>query len=82
MQNLKKLASKAIIILLSVAMFAWIGIKTDWETTGNAIKNASPTWIGLAVIPMLFAHWLRGARWNMLSQPAGFHGRAVFNHTI
>ena len=65
MQNLKKLASKAIIILLSVAMFAWIGIKTDWET-------ASPTWIGLAVIPMLFAHWLRGARWNMLSQPAGY----------
>ena len=72
MQNLKKLASKAIIILLSVAMFAWIGFKTDWETTGNAIKNASPTWIGLAVIPMLLAHWLRGARWNMLSQPAGY----------
>jgi uncharacterized protein (TIRG00374 family) len=72
MQSTKKLASKAFIILLSVAMFIWIGLKTDWQTTGNAIKNASPLWIGLAVIPMLLAHWLRGARWNMLTEPAGY----------
>lgn len=72
MKDPKKLASKIAVILLSVAMFVWIGMKTDWETTGNAIKNASPFWLCLAVIPMLLAHWLRGARWNMLSEPAGF----------
>lgn len=72
MQNPKKLASKALVLVLSLAMFVWIGKKTDWEATGNAIKNASPIWLSMAVIPMLLAHWLRGARWNMLTQPAGY----------
>lgn len=72
MKDPKKLASKVLVIILSVAMFIWIGKKTDWVTTGNAIKNASPFWLSIAVIPMLLAHWLRGARWNMLTEPAGY----------
>jgi len=69
---IKKYAIKALILLLSIAMFYWIWQKTDWHTTLNTLKNASLFWIIMGIVPMLLAHYLRAARWNQLTQPLGY----------
>ena len=69
---IKKYAIKALILLLSVAMFYWIWQKTDWKSTAETLTNASILWIIIGIFPMLIAHYLRAARWNQLTQPLGF----------
>lgn len=49
-----------------------IGIKTDWESTWNSITSAKLGWFLAATACMLSAHWLRGARWTLLTTPAGY----------
>lgn len=45
---------------------------TDWNQTLKTLKGAHVGWMAAAVGINLFAHWIRGARWNMLTQPAGY----------
>lgn len=59
-------------ILLAAGVFIAIGFKVDWVQTGNAIKNANLYWLLGATMIMLYAHYLRGWRWNMLTEPVGF----------
>lgn len=72
MAIIKKYAVKALVLLLSLAMFYWIWQKTDWVSTGKTLRNASIFWIFIGIIPMLLAHYLRAARWNQLTQPLGY----------
>lgn len=37
-----------------------------------AVQSANLGWLAAAVVFMLSAHWLRGARWTMLTEPAGY----------
>ena len=69
---IKKYAIKALVLLLSIAMFYWIWQKTDWHSTVVTLKKASILWIFIGIFPMLFAHYLRAARWNQLTQPLGY----------
>lgn len=59
-------------ILLAAGVFTAIGFKIDWVQTGNAVKNANLYWLLGATATMLYAHYLRGWRWNMLTEPAGY----------
>ncbi|MEK0421543.1 MAG: UPF0104 family protein [Bacteroidetes bacterium] len=68
----KKTITNALIIVLTILIFLWIGLKTDWAATWNAVVSADLRWVGTSVLVMIFAHWLRGYRWNMLTAPAGF----------
>jgi uncharacterized protein (TIRG00374 family) len=49
-----------------------IGYRIDWQQTANAVKNANINWLIGATLTMLYAHYLRGWRWNMLTEPAGY----------
>ncbi len=71
----KKTKNKWINALLLIAGLALMGVifrKTDWNKTWETMKGASPLWMGAAVLINLFAHYIRGARWNMLTKPAGY----------
>ena len=59
-------------ILLAVGVFTAIGFKIKWQETANSVKNANIYWLLAATISMLSAHYLRGWRWNMLTEPAGY----------
>ena len=59
-------------ILLAVGVFTAIGFKINWQETANSVKNANIYWLLAATISMLTAHYLRGWRWNMLTEPAGY----------
>lgn len=59
-------------ILLAVGVFIVIGFKIDWQQTANAVKSANLYWLLGATVTMLYAHYLRGWRWNMLTEPAGY----------
>jgi uncharacterized protein (TIRG00374 family) len=37
-----------------------------------AVLSADLKWVAASVVVMIFGHWLRGYRWNMLTKPAGF----------
>jgi len=68
----KALLGRILMILASLGLFAYIGFSVDWKQTGAAIQQASWSWIALYAITMSLAHFLRGWRWNMLSEPAGY----------
>ncbi|MFN5695171.1 MAG: lysylphosphatidylglycerol synthase transmembrane domain-containing protein, partial [Bacteroidota bacterium] len=59
-------------ILLAAGVFTAIGFKIDWQQTANSVKNANLYWLLGATVTMLYAHYLRGWRWNMLTEPAGY----------
>ena len=59
-------------ILLAAGVFVAIGYRIDWQQTANAVKNANINWLIGATLTMLYAHYLRGWRWNMLTEPAGY----------
>jgi uncharacterized protein (TIRG00374 family) len=44
----------------------------DWGATWNAVISSDLKWVGISVLVMILAHWLRGYRWNMLTAPAGY----------
>jgi uncharacterized protein (TIRG00374 family) len=59
-------------IVASIAMFGYIGFSVDWTHTWSAIQKASGLWILVYGLIMLFAHFIRGWRWNMLTEPIGY----------
>lgn len=59
-------------VILAIVIFTIIGNKIDWATTANSVKNANLWWIMGAILTMMYAHYLRGWRWNMLSEPTGY----------
>ncbi len=68
----KKIISQTLLILLAAGVFIVIGLKIDWQQTANAVRNANLNWLIAATVTMLYAHYLRGWRWNMLTEPAGY----------
>lgn len=68
----KKAITNALLLVLTALIFIWIGLKTDWTATLKALVSADLKWMGASVFIMIFAHWLRGYRWNMLTAPAGY----------
>ncbi len=59
-------------ITLAVIVFGFIGYKIDWINTWHSIKNANIALILLAAATMIFAHFIRAYRWNMLTQTNGY----------
>ncbi len=68
----RKTITNALLIVLTALIFLWIGLKTDWSATWMAVLSADLKWVAASVVVMIFGHWLRGYRWNMLTKPAGF----------
>jgi glycosyltransferase 2 family protein len=68
----KKQLTNAVLLLFAAGVFILIGVKTDWESTLQSIRGANLTWLAFALISMLGSHWLRGARWTLLTEPAGY----------
>jgi len=64
--------TNAILLVLTALIFLWIGLKTDWTAAWKAVFSSDLKWVGASVIVMIFAHWLRGYRWDMLTAPAGY----------
>lgn len=59
-------------ITLAVVVFGYIGYKIDWNNTWQSVKNANLPLILLAACTMIFAHFIRAYRWNMLTQTNGY----------
>lgn len=68
----KKTITNVLLLVLTALIFLWIGLKTDWTSTWKAVGSSDLKWVGASVTVMIFAHWLRGYRWNMLTAPAGY----------
>lgn len=68
----RKTIINALLLLFAVLVFVLIGIKTDWHKTWQSVQNAQPAWFLASLAFMLSAHWARGARWTLLTEPAGF----------
>lgn len=68
----RKSITNALLIVLTALIFLWIGLKTDWTATWNAILSSDLKWVAASVCIMIFGHWLRGYRWTMLTAPAGY----------
>lgn len=77
MKITRKNFTNLLLLLLAAGVFILIGVRTDWNRTLGAVKSANFTWIGLSALVMLGSHFLRGLRWNMLTEPAGYPLRAV-----
>ena len=60
----------AALIALAIVVFAFIGYSMDLKATWESIKKANFYMIGLGSVTMLVAHFLRGYRWNMLTETA------------
>lgn len=72
MKVTKKSITNALLLLFAAGVFILIGVKTDWEGTWRSVKSADLKWLGAGLFFMYGAHWLRGARWTMLTEPAGY----------
>ncbi|MBL7811326.1 MAG: flippase-like domain-containing protein [Bacteroidetes bacterium] len=68
----RKKLTNWLLLLLAAGVFILVGIRTDWAQTWQSVKLANPLWLALAFCATLGAHWLRGARWSMLTTPAGY----------
>jgi uncharacterized protein (TIRG00374 family) len=68
----RKTITNVLLLVLTALIFLWIGLKTDWTATWKAVVSSDLKWVGASVTVMIFAHWLRGYRWNMLTAPAGY----------
>ncbi|MBS3915282.1 MAG: flippase-like domain-containing protein [Bacteroidetes bacterium] len=72
MKITKKTLTNLVLLVFAAGVFIWIGFKTDWEKTWSSIRSANLSWLGTSLIFMLGAHWCRGARWTLLTEPAGY----------
>lgn len=66
------LKSKVTMMVLAIVVFGYILLNTDWSKTWVAIKNANYTFILFGSLIMAGSHYLRGWRWTMLTDAAGF----------
>jgi len=69
-------------IVLAIVVFAFIGYSMDLASTWESIKKANFYMIGLGSATMLVAHFLRGYRWNMLTETANIklnHRRSFYS---
>lgn len=69
-------------IVFAIVVFAFIGYSLDWANTWESIKRANFYMIGLGSLTMLVAHFLRGYRWNMLTETANIklnHRRSFYS---
>ncbi len=66
------LKSKVIMVILAVTVFGYIVISTDWTKTWTAVKHANYTFILFGSLIMAGSHYLRGWRWTMLTDAAGY----------
>ncbi len=55
--------------LLAVAILWWFGRKLNWLEVRQAVGNANPYLLGLAVLVILLAYLFRAARWGALLAP-------------
>ena len=79
---MKKHISTIIMIALAIVVFAFIGYSMDLKATWESIKKANFYMIGLGSVTMLVAHFLRGYRWNMLTETANIklnHRRSFYS---
>lgn len=68
----KKIIFNSIFAILAIVIFYFIYQKTNWTQFFDSIKNANIYWMLFAFGINLVAHYLRGARWSMLTEPAGY----------
>ena len=66
------LKSKFTMIILAIVVFGYIIMSTDWSKTWVAIKHANYTFILFGSLIMAGSHYLRGWRWTMLTDAAGY----------
>jgi uncharacterized protein (TIRG00374 family) len=72
--------TRIVMIALAVFVFAYIGYTTNWNETFRALKQANPMYITIGALIMIFAHFLRAYRWNILTKTNGYpiHLRRAF----
>lgn len=61
-----------LLLIFAAGVFLLIGFKTDWNSTWKSVSSANWAWFTAATVFMLSAHWMRGARWTLLTTPAGY----------
>ena len=68
----KKTLSRILMLLFAVAVFGYIGYKTDWTATWEAIQGAHYGLIFIGALIMAMAHFLRAYRWSLLGESTGY----------
>ncbi len=68
----KKTISRVLMLVLAIAVFGYIGYKTDWTATWKAIQGAHYGLIFIGAAIMGLAHYMRAYRWSLLSSTTGY----------
>lgn len=55
--------------LLAVAILWWFGRKLNWQEVREAVSQANPYLLGLAVLVISLAYFFRATRWQALLKP-------------
>jgi glycosyltransferase 2 family protein len=74
--NLKKTIQYLFSVGLALALLFWVLKDIDFNTLLENFKNANYTWVLLAGLASLLAHWSRGYRWKIMLQPLGYNPSA------
>ena len=68
----KKTLSRILMLVLALAVFGYIGDKTEWTATWEAIQGAHYGLILVGSLIMALAHFLRAYRWSLLGESSGY----------
>lgn len=68
----KKTIGRILMLLLALAVFGYIGYKTDWNATWDAIQGAHYGLVFIGALIMALAHFLRAYRWTLLGKSSGY----------
>jgi uncharacterized membrane protein YbhN (UPF0104 family) len=64
--------NKVLRLVISAALLAWLGSRTDWAQVGRAFAGLRPEWWLGAVAVYVASQVVSALRWQMLARPLGF----------
>lgn len=67
--NTRKYVEFGILCLLAAAILWWFGRHLNWHEVRQAVRGANPYLLGLAVVVISFAYFVRAIRWGALLAP-------------
>lgn len=69
-----------VVILLATGLLIWFSLRgihvegggNKWDYLVDAWDHADKVWLGIMALIMIFSHWLRAVRWQVLLRPVGY----------
>jgi hypothetical protein len=67
----RKYVEFGVLCLLAALLFWWFGRNLDWAQVGQAVSNAEPIRLTIAILIVCSAYLTRALRWGALLKPLG-----------